>query len=98
MRNIWFAATLLLAACATDPNAPDLQPEHKTKFMCRDEPGKAFIGKTVSEALGLAILRATNSEVLRWAPPHTYQTEDWHPWRVTVYYEADGRVRQVSCG
>jgi opacity protein-like surface antigen len=98
MRSAGLVAAALLAGCAAAADAPDVQPEHRTSRICRPEATAQFVGRAVSAQLGADVLAATNSEVLRWQPPGTYVTEDWHPWRVTVQYGRDNRVTQVSCG
>jgi hypothetical protein len=98
MRSVVLLAPPLLAACAAAVDAPDVHPEHKASRICRPEAGAQFVGRAASQQLGAEVLRATNSEVLRWQAPGTYVTEDWHPWRVTVQYGAGNRVTRVACG
>jgi len=97
MRRTLCLAPLLLSACAaTQPPVPihGSIPGHK----CDAEGGKSFLGQAVTSETGPAILRATNSAILRWAPPGTMLTMDYSESRVTVHLDAANRISDVRCG
>ena|SRR5438270_3410051 len=110
MRRIFLLASVLLAACATDPRASDaapveggppqptpvhgVTPGHK----CHTEGADRFIGQPGTGKTGAAIKRASNAAVLRWAPPGYMLTMDYREDRVTVYLGPDRKVTQVKCG
>ena len=92
-------APLLLAACATAQPAQDediaARPPADT---CRAEAGQRFVGQRASTETGAAILQATGARTLRWVPPDTAVTMDYRPDRVTISYDRDYLIEQVSCG
>jgi len=98
-------APLLLAACATAQPAGEgeaiaVRPptSDNPADTCRAEPGQRFTGQRASAETGAAILQATGARTLRWVPPDTAVTMDYRADRVTVRYERDYRITQVSCG
>jgi hypothetical protein len=95
MRRIALLAPVLLAACATaQPPVHGETPGHE----CRIEGTDQFIGQSATSEVGAAILRATHSAVLRWAPPGTALTMDYRADRVTVDLGSDNRITKLNCG
>ena len=89
MRRLLRATPALLAACATTT------PQSLT---CESSGAQQFVGQPGTSETGAAILRATNSSVLRWAPPGVMLTMDFSPSRVTVRLGSDGKVTAINCG
>ncbi|HLV07992.1 MAG TPA: I78 family peptidase inhibitor [Croceibacterium sp.] len=81
---------LAVSACTTTGTARN--------GLCDPEPGQLFVGQKADAAAGLAIRQATGSHILRWAPPRSAQTMDFRQERVTVSYDDDMIITQVSCG
>lgn len=82
---------LLLASCATTqarmpPRACDLGAS------------KGFIGQAGTSESGAEILRATHSNVLRWALPGAALTMDFRIDRVTVRLGPDSKITGIACG
>jgi len=94
MRSLAVAAPALLAACAA---APPLHGETPGR-ICSAARTSHFIGQPGTSDSGAAILRETNSAVLRWAPPGTMLTMDYSPSRVTVRLDASHRILSINCG
>ena len=81
---------LALSACTTTNIARN--------GLCDPEPGQLFVGQKADAAAGLAIRQATGSDILRWVPPRSAVTMDFRQERVTVSYDDDMTITQVSCG
>ncbi|MFL6764459.1 MAG: I78 family peptidase inhibitor [Sphingomicrobium sp.] len=110
MRRILLFASVLLAACATNPPASDaatveggppqpipihgVTPGHK----CLTEGTGRFVGQPGTSKTGAAIKRVSRAAVLRWAPPGYMLTMDYREDRVTVYFGPDRKVTKISCG
>lgn len=95
MREVLLFAPLLLAACAAaGPPVPGGTPSRACSAAGTDR----FLGQPGTSETGSAILKATNSTQLRWAPPGTMLTMDYSPSRVTVRLGPDGRVIAINCG
>jgi hypothetical protein len=93
MRNVALAFSLLLAACAAG------QPvASEPAGTCNAAGTDRFIGQEASDETGAAILRATNSRALRWAPPGVMLTMDFSPSRVTVRLGQDHKLTAINCG
>ena len=91
MRKLLLIAPIALAACAT---APAGTPARE----CKAEGADQFIGQAGTSETGAAILRATNSATLRWAPPGTMMTMDFRADRVTVTLDAGNKITRINCG
>jgi Peptidase inhibitor I78 family len=65
---------------------------------CNAEGSNQLIGQAATSETGAAILKATNSRVLRWAPPGVMLTMDFSPSRVTVRLGPDDKVMAINCG
>jgi len=91
MRKLLLIAPIALAACATAPAEPPARE-------CKAEGIDRFIGKAGTSESGAAILRATNSATLRWAPPGSMMTMDFRADRVTVTLDGDHKVTRINCG
>lgn len=83
------AAALVLSGCATTTSRPG---------FCNAQPGQLFVGQRADAATGLAIRRATGSDLVRWAPPHSALTMDFQEGRVTVAYDDTMSITSVRCG
>ena len=96
MRRIAYFAPLILSACATPGEMPvhGETPGHK----CDDAHAASFIGQPGTSETGAAIMKATNSAVLRWAWPNSALTMDFRSDRVTVTLSPDGKVSKIDCG
>ena len=88
-RFAWFALPLL-AGCATMPESRG--------FTCSASGSEGFIGQFGDGEAGAAIMRATHSSVLRWAPPGVMLTMDYSPKRVTVRLGPDRKITAINCG
>jgi len=95
MRKLAFAGPVLLAACAAQQPALHGETPGRT---CRADGGDQFIGQPGTNESGAAILRATHSAILRWAPPGVMLTMDFSPSRVTVRLGPDGKITAINCG
>ena len=85
-----------LGACAT--MAPDGDPPvREIDGSCRAEPGQRFVGTRATGEVGRQLLTATGATILRWVPPRTAVTMDFNPSRLTVSYDDDMVITQVSC-
>ena len=95
MRRELAVSLLLLAACST-PQTPVLgdTPGHQ----CTTQGSETFVGQAGTSETGAAIIRATRSATLRWAPPGVMLTMDFREDRVTVSLDPAGKVTQIRCG
>ena len=91
MRSLIPLILTLLTACATA--APAVEDAR-----CSAEGTETFLGQRGSSEIGAAIMRATHSSTLRWAPPGAMLTMDFSPGRVTVRLGPDGKVTAIDCG
>jgi hypothetical protein len=97
MRNLLVLTIVLLAACSTATAEPPVHGATPGR-TCRSEDPDRFIGQPGTSETGAEILRATNSAVLRWAPPGTMLTMDFREDRVTIYLGPDYKVTKIACG
>ena len=97
MRNLLFLGPILMSACAAAPAEPPVRGEVPGK-TCNAAAADQFVGQPATSETGAAIMRATNSATLRWAPPGVMLTMDFSPSRVTVRLGPDHKVTSVSCG
>ena len=91
MRKLALPALLAVAGCSTMPVAV---PQH----LCSTAATGGFIGQPANQQTGNAIMRASNSSALRWAPPGVMLTMEFSPARVTVRTGPDGRITAINCG
>ena len=97
MRRIALFAPGLLAACAAAE--PPLPVHGETQGrICNAANAEHFVGQSGTSETGAEILRATNSAVLRWAPPGAMLTMDFSPSRVTVRLDAANKITAINCG
>ncbi|HUP67810.1 MAG TPA: I78 family peptidase inhibitor [Sphingomicrobium sp.] len=97
MRNLALVAPALLMACSTTPAAVPVHgsvPGH----VCDAAGADRFVGQPATSETGAQIMRATNSAVLRWAPPGMMMTMEFSASRVTVRTGPDNRITAVNCG
>jgi hypothetical protein len=97
MRKLLVLSAFLAGACAAS-QAPIPVRGDVAGHICNADGGKSFIGQPVTDETGATILRATNSAVLRWAPPGAMLTMDYSESRVTVHTDAANKVSDVKCG
>lgn len=98
MKRILFstmAGGLALAGCASTPPTSETPPP--LAGSCDREAGEAFIGQKATAELGTKLIEATGARQLRWVPPRTGVTMDFRPDRLTVSYDDDMVITQVSC-
>ena len=91
MRSAATVVLALTAACTT--TAPTVQGR-----TCNADGSESFVGQSATSETGAAIMRATHSSILRWAPPGVMLTMDFSPSRVTVRLGPDGKVTAINCG
>jgi hypothetical protein len=96
-RLLWLTPALL-AACASAP-PPEIPVHGETPgHICNAAGTNSFIGRRGTSETGAAILRATNSAKLRWAPPGTMLTMDFSPSRVTIRLDTAHKIISINCG
>ena len=102
MRRLLLLSPVLLAACASapPPAEPAEIPVHGETpgHTCNAAGTGRFIGQPGTSETGAAVLRATNSATLRWAPPGYMLTMDFSPSRVTVRLDSAYKITAVNCG
>ena len=102
MRRLLLLSPVLLAACASAPPPPEPAeiPVHGETAgrTCNAAGTSRFIGQPGTSETGAAVLRATNSATLRWAPPGYMLTMDFSPSRVTVRLDSAYKITAVNCG
>jgi hypothetical protein len=84
-------AILGLSACATGATT---QPADS----CKAAPGQTFIGRGASSSVGAELLAISNSREIRWVAPDMIVTADYKYGRLTVGYDQDRRITNISCG
>jgi len=97
MRKIAMLAPALLAACSTAPAEPIVHGA-TSGHTCQTEGTDRFTGLPGTSETGVAILKASNAAVLRWAPPGTMLTMDYRADRVTVSLGPDYKITRIKCG
>ena len=89
--------TPALAACSTAPAQPVMHGTVPGR-ICNTAGTESFIGQEGTSESGAAIMRATNSAVLRWAPPGYMLTMDYSASRVTVRLDSTRKITAINCG
>lgn len=97
MRKLLLIVPIALTACATTPAEPVVHGE-VPGHVCSAEGTDQFLGQPGTSESGAAILRATQSAVLRWAPPGYMMTMDFSASRVTVTLGPDYKITRINCG
>src|SRR4051794_5358939 len=97
MLRLWIAALAFLGGCAVSTPAIPVHGESLER-SCRVTGSERFIGQPGTSETGAAILKATNSAVLRWAPIGYMVTMDYRTDRVTVRLGPDRKITAISCG
>jgi hypothetical protein len=97
MRKVALLAPALVAACATAPAEPPVHGAVPGR-ICNAAGSDRFIGQDATSETGAKIMRATNSAVLRWAPPGVMLTMDFSTSRVTVRLDSGHKVTAIDCG
>ena len=98
MRKAFALAPVLLAACSTAPAADPPVHGATSGHKCQEEGTGRYVGQTRSDAVGAEIKRASNSAVLRWAPPGVMLTMDFREDRVTVWLDPANKITKIRCG
>src|SRR5690348_13387918 len=97
MRKLLMLTPALLAACSTAPAQPVMHGTVPGR-ICNAAGTESFIGQEGTSESGAAIMRATNSAVLRWAPPGYMLTMDYSASRVTVRLDSTRKITAINCG
>jgi hypothetical protein len=97
MHKLLLLAPALLTGCAAVPQTPNVHGS-VAGLICNAAGSDRFIGQPGTTESGAAILKATNSAVLRWAPPGYMLTMDFREDRVTVWLDPAGKITQIRCG
>ena len=84
------AGAAALAGCATTETA-------RNNF-CNADPARLFIGQKADAETGLAIRRASGADTVRWGPPRTPMTMEFMQGRITIAYDDEMTITQVTCG
>lgn len=94
----WLSLALLpLPGCATTAADLSVAPGERVN-TCNPAPGQNYLGQKASSDTARAILAATGATRLRWIPPRNVVTMEFAYGRVTVSYDDDYAIRQVTCG
>ena len=97
MRKLLMLTPALVAACSTAPAQPVMHGTVPGR-ICNAAGTESFIGQEGTSESGAAIMRATNSAVLRWAPPGYMLTMDYSASRVTVRLDSTRKITAINCG
>jgi len=97
MRKLLMLTPALVAACSTAPAQPVMHGTVPGR-ICNAAGTESFIGQQGTSESGAAIMRATNSAVLRWAPPGYMLTMDYSASRVTVRLDSTRKITAINCG
>ena len=98
MKTVLALSTLsALAACAAAAPPPEDPPVREFPRQCDSEAGQRFVGMKATAEIGAEMLAATGARTLRWVPPRTAVTMDFRSDRLTVSYDDDQMITQVSC-
>ncbi|RVQ67133.1 hypothetical protein EKN06_09455 [Croceicoccus ponticola] len=94
------AAPFLLSGCVTVTTPPTTQEPVRVGAQgeCNASPAQTMLGMIASADVGAQLLSATGARILRWVPPRTAVTMDFRPDRLTVSYDDDMKIVQISCG
>ena len=97
MRSFILPVVASLAACTTAPAEPVIHGE-TPGHTCDATGTDHFLGQTGNSESGAAILKATHSANLRWAPPGYAITMDFRADRVTVTLDPAYKITRINCG
>ena len=97
MRSMLLITVAGLTACATVPPESNIHGTVPGR-ICNAAGTDSFIGQPATSETGAAILTATHSATLRWAPPGYMLTMDFSASRVTVRLGPDYKVTAINCG
>ncbi|MEH6789096.1 I78 family peptidase inhibitor [Parasphingorhabdus sp.] len=89
---------LALSACATGGTDAAAPPSPPSEMTCDASGLEEHVGHKVSASAGATLLERSGARVLRWVPPRTAVTKDYRFDRLTVSYDDDMIVTQISCG
>ncbi|MDR7101960.1 I78 family peptidase inhibitor [Croceicoccus sp. BE223] len=95
---ILVAAPLALSGCATTATAPSDPVVSEPEGTCDARAAQVWVGKMATTDMGAELLASTGSRTLRWIPPRTAVTMDYRPDRVSVSYDDNMIITQISCG
>ena len=97
MRRAILLVPVLLGACAAVPPQPSVHGTVPGR-ICNAAGTDSFIAQQGTSESGAAILEATNSAILRWAPPGAMMTMDYSASRVTVRLDDANKITAINCG
>lgn len=92
------AAPLALSGCATTATSPSDPVAYEPEGKCDASAAQVRVGKMATTEMGAELLTSTGSRTLRWIPPRTAVTMDYRPDRVSVSYDDNMIITQISCG
>ena len=106
MTTLGYAAPLLfvLGGCAAtygEPEASSEMPEpieREGGGTCDASKVQYHVGHDATQAMGEAILKESGAKMLRWGPPNSVWTMDYRPERVSVRYDEDMKITEITCG
>ena len=90
-----------LAACTPTPNLPTggYSTSHRDgDGICDAAPVQRFVGVFAQNDLAPIILDESGALQLRWGGPTTIFTTDYREDRVSVVYDREGMIEQITCG
>jgi hypothetical protein len=99
MRSMGPVSVIVLAcalgACVANPPVGDGPAQNVG--LCNADAAKHLIGTRASAAVGADLMRLTGAETLRWVPPRTAVTMDYRQERLTVSYDDNMIIVNISC-
>ena len=90
------APVVLLAACSVQDHS--LRDRAAARHLCDDRPAQQYVGQTISEELGRAVLASTGAGFLEWVAPEKIVDVAYSPGRVRVTHDAEMKVVEIRCG
>lgn len=96
--EIQIGSLLALSACATGGTENSAPPPPPPEATCDASGLEDHVGHRVSARSGATLLELSGARVLRWVPPRTAITMDYRHDRLTVSYDDDMVITQISCG
>lgn len=88
---------MMLAGCTT-ATTPDPAEATPAQGVCAPEGLDRFLSQTATAELAGVMMKASGAATLRWVAPGSAVTMDFRQDRLTVSYDENYRILQVSCG